>query len=258
VKSSLRGILWITGIALLLFGYSNCGMPNSSFDPIATDIASYSSAKVFSFSYNPSPMYVGNSATLYVSGGTAPYTFTLFYGVGSVNGNTFYSGTDGSATIQVSDAAGMTDYYSIYVYTPYNPSGVTTVQPDFFKLIPLYRFSGGGKHFFSTNISEGTAAGMNYDGPAFNLFTTSTAERVPLYRCYFVAMGAHFVSGDSSCGGNTVEGIYGYANAASTANSLPIYSFYNASYDYLVTTSYAEGATGAYTYIGILGYAPTQ
>jgi hypothetical protein len=219
-------ISMVTMAAALMFGYVNCGGVTSAFD--GSTVAS--STAGWTFSYTPNPLYVGGTAVMAVSGGTAPYTYSLYYGSGSVSTGVYYSSAEGYATIQVTDASGASQTFTIYSYPASSSSAYTTSAPTNI----VYRFFGSTKHFFSLSSTEGLYVGMVLEMAAFRVLVYNQSA-------------------------NTLESLYGYAYTYPATNTKPLYSFYSLLGDYLVTTNYAEGAgNGAYIYSGVIGYTPLQ
>jgi hypothetical protein len=127
---------------------------------------------------------------------------------------------------------------------------------------PIYRFSSTGPtgdHFFTANESEGVlAAAANsfvFEGFGFVVYTSSNAGMNALYRCNNHV--SHFLSSVSNCEGQVVEGLLGYTNSAQSANTAPLYRFFNAvNGSHLATTNYNEGITAGLTPEYILGFVP--
>lgn len=123
--------------------------------------------------------------------------------------------------------------------------------------IPVYRFYDGARHFFSKSYNEGSTTGYSFETTAFHLFQAGAGNGYyPLYRCYNVGAGDHFISTQSNCEGFAQEGTYGYAAPAAAPGLYPLYRFFRGGVtaDHLETINYAEGANNGYTYEGILGY----
>lgn len=68
-----------------------------------------------SASYYPNPASLGTPVTISVSGGTAPYTYTVTSGSGSMSGNVYNtpSNPDANTAIQVNDATGLSTTVTI-------------------------------------------------------------------------------------------------------------------------------------------------
>jgi hypothetical protein len=128
---------------------------------------------------------------------------------------------------------------------------------DSTKNIPVYRFYDGARHFFTKSYNEGSTTGYSFETTAFHLFQAGVGNGYyPLYRCYNVGVGDHFISTQSNCDGFAQEGIYGYAAPTAQPGLYPLYRFFRGgtTADHLETINYAEGANNGYTYEGILGY----
>jgi hypothetical protein len=127
---------------------------------------------------------------------------------------------------------------------------------------PIYRFSttnATGDYFFTANESEGVLAAARaslvFEGFGFVVYTSSSAGMKPLYRCYY--QGSHFLSSGGNCEGKPVEGLLGYTNSAQSADTAPLYRFYNPSNgSHLATTNYYEGVVAGLTLEYILGFVP--
>jgi YD repeat-containing protein len=146
---------------------------------------------------------------------------------------------------------------SIYAYDSAGNRQWMGVNTGTSTKIPVFRFHGGSQHFYTTSYIEGQRAGLVSDGAQFNLSPTGGSGLVALYRCYASANNDHFLSGQSDCEGQGVEGIIGYAYLAAGPNLVALYRFNKASiYDHLITVNYQEGIGNGYSYEGILGYVP--
>ena len=71
-------------------------------------------------------VYTGSSFTFTASGGTAPYTYNITSGGGTLSGATYNAPVSpGSATVQVTDSASATSSASITITTPPSPLSIT-------------------------------------------------------------------------------------------------------------------------------------
>lgn len=122
--------------------------------------------------------------------------------------------------------------------------------------IPIFRFYGLRRHFFSLSYDEGTRVGFTFETTGFHVFQeNSGVGYYPLYRCFNSINNDHYISTQSNCKGYIQEGTYGYAAPAAGPGLYPLYRFYRGStFDHLETISYTEGANNGYSYEGILGY----
>jgi hypothetical protein len=122
--------------------------------------------------------------------------------------------------------------------------------------IPVYRFYGSQRHFFTLSYDEGAGTAYSFETTAFHLFPAGTGiGYYPLYRCYNAGIGDHFISTQSNCEGWSQEGAYGYAAPTQEPGLYPLYRFFRGTTsDHLETINFSEGANGGYVYEGILGY----
>jgi len=125
---------------------------------------------------------------------------------------------------------------------------------------PLFRFFNGKDHFLTASFSEGINAGYGFEGTAFNVYSSNIdGAMAPIQRCYVNASGDHFVSRDSNCEGQRLEGVYGFISTYSRPGFAALYRFYHtATGDHLTTTNYAEGVNTGYSLEGVLGYVPAN
>jgi hypothetical protein len=118
--------------------------------------------------------------------------------------------------------------------------------------------SQAGWHFYTTTDSEAACCGNSVEAyGAYYLYAAAQPGLVPFYRCR-TAAGPHLYTTDSTCAGNTSEGVMGYIATGPVCGSVPLYALNNASSgDNLYTLSSAEAAAAAgsgYTSQGIAGY----
>jgi len=117
---------------------------------------------------------------------------------------------------------------------------------------PIYRLFNGTDHLYSVSQTEGTTSGYHYEEEAFLLAPSSGSGLVPLYRCLYSK--GHFLSTQSNCEGETVEGVLGYMSSANAGGLTPLYRFVNSAGYHLETTVSSEGTSNGYTLEGTLGY----
>jgi hypothetical protein len=67
----------------------------------------------------------------------------------------------------------------------------------------------------------------------------------------------HFLSPNTTCEGNLVEGPLGYMYTSQQTNFVPLYRFYSTNgtgFHHFETVTYSEGVNAGFTFEGILGY----
>jgi hypothetical protein len=123
---------------------------------------------------------------------------------------------------------------------------------------PIFRYVyAGAKHFYTSGYMEGFRAGLTPEGAAFTLYRQPGADLAPVYRCYVPSNDDHFMSRQSDCEGQAVEGNLGFVRMTSASGLKPLHRFFKASIsDHLITTDYNEGVVAGYTYESIVGYVP--
>lgn len=115
---------------------------------------------------------LNESTALYAEGGTAPYTYSLATGVGSVTGNVYTSGAViGNATIQVIDALGNVAYITISVTSNLTLTASSSVISANGTVL-LTAVGGMGPYVYSVVSGGGSIAGSIYTAPA----TATTAR----------------------------------------------------------------------------------
>lgn len=123
-------------------------------------------------------------------------------------------------------------------------------------LIPIYRQynASTGDHMVSFISTEGSSVGYTSEGVLFKLLVSAVGgSKKALYRC--LVNGDHFVSGDPSCEGYSVEALMGYAFTSQQPGTFPMYRCYNSSVgDHLTTKNPAECQQYNYTVEFTLGY----
>ena len=126
--------------------------------------------------------------------------------------------------------------------------------------VGVHRSSGNGGHFYTTNLAEAGSAGYTLEFANFYyLYAASAPGLSAIYRC-LKGNGLRFYTTSSACeGGGTSEGILGYAGAAPTCGSTPLFRLYSgAAGDHFYTTSAAERdsavAVSGYSYENVEGH----
>lgn len=197
--------------------------------------------------YSPASIHIGDTVTLSASGGTAPYTYSLLSGAGSVSGNLYFAAS-GGANIAVRDANGTQSIFYISVDT----SLVLSTQ-----VIYRLQYGSGKFHLFSTSSSEGVSGGWVLEGGAFRVLSAATIGTATLTRCYISTTGVHFLTNTGYCNGYTTEYNLGYVYSYAATNTLELYScFNNTTGDFISTTNYSECVSNGYSYSSSLGYVP--
>lgn len=126
------------------------------------------------------------------------------------------------------------------------------------EFVPVFRFvNPGAKHFYTQGLMEGLRAGLAPEGLAFTLYGQPGGDLAPVYRCYVPSMDGHFMSRQSDCEGQTVEGTIGYVHVTAVPGLKPLYRFFKASIsDHLITINYDEAVNAGYAYESVVGYVP--
>ena len=254
VRSLFFGVLFLL---ITTIGFQNC---SSGIDASNVSTVSSSSTSALSLNEEGYVIYQGASLSLNASGGSSPYSYSLYSGVGSVTGATYTASDVGTAWIRVTDSAGTMGYFALTVNS-YSGSTTTTttVTSSSGSPIPIYRFYSTyyGRHFFTSNYAEGVSMGYTYEGiPFYVVSAAGTSASRALYRCYISSSNLHYPSASSEiCGSTSYESTYGYIYTDQVSGSVPLYGYYHTTTgDFLVTTNSAEGANAGYTYWGTYGY----
>lgn len=117
-----------------------------------------------------------------------------------------------------------------------------------------YRFVSGSDRFFSLSATAGNGFGYTQEGGLFQISNTNNDATQAIYQCHQTAGGAHFLSTDSACEGQTQDYTLGYVFKKSVPGMRPLYRFRYSSGHSLETTEYGEGAFNGLTFEAILGY----
>jgi hypothetical protein len=126
------------------------------------------------------------------------------------------------------------------------------------EFLPVFRYvNPAAKHFYTQGLMEGIRAGLSPESWAFTLYRQSGTDLAPVYRCYVPSMDDHFMSRQSNCEGQTVEGTLGYVRVTAASGLKPLYRFFKASIsDHLITINYDEAVNAGYAYESVVGYVP--
>lgn len=151
--------------------------------------------------------------------------------------------------------------YKLYVYTPHSHGPTPDIYggnylfwTTYWKYFdegplasaamrPVYRFfnKNNGSHFYTASEAERYAVTKNYsatysfEGPAYSINTSNTANSVPLYRFYNKKNGSHFYTASEAERDAVItrwSATYNYEGpvysvSMSPDNALPVYRFYN-------------------------------
>ena len=165
MKSRNLSLVGLIGLSILL---SACGTNGTSSSALtSSSLSSGSTSSGLSFYANSSVVSPNGSTALYASGGTAPYTYTLSSGAGSVSGNVYYAGsTIGSATILVTDSVGNTASTYISVENTLTLTlGSSTVSTG--GTVTLSASGGTAPYTYSITSGGGTISGSTFKAPAY-------------------------------------------------------------------------------------------
>jgi hypothetical protein len=135
-----------------------------------TITVSETSSSAMKVTYNPNPIYIGNTVTLNVSGGTAPYTYTLVSGSGELVDNIYSAPLVAeTASVKVEDSDGKNSVLvSLPILSSPEEAGPTAVHNG-----TTYNFmlNGGGNLLVSTSDGRyGNYGGTFNQGPFAVLF----------------------------------------------------------------------------------------
>jgi hypothetical protein len=254
-KSSrkFKTAFWILFASFSTFAIGHGCSATGAQSADSSNSSATSSATLTLDCYSSSLAYSG-TAYCDASGGTSPYSMSLYSGGGSINSSTnqYTAPTyDTTAQIQVVDASGAKASYIIYVSstaTSTSTSGKTAV----------YRFYDSTKgYYYSTSSSDGTSAGYGTsDGISFYLLSSSVSGTHVVYKCQ-TSSGLNFLSLQYACesSGSVNQGIMGYAYDSAQSGTILLnrYHWYD-SKGTLRTFAIAEASAGT-NYLIPAGYA---
>ncbi|WP_334186013.1 hypothetical protein [Novosphingobium sp.] len=126
------------------------------------------------------------------------------------------------------------------------------------EFVPVFRYvNPGAKHFYTHRLMEGIRAGLSPEGWAFTLYRQPGIDLAQVYRCYVPSTDDQFMSRQSNCEGQTVEGTLGYVRVTAASGLNPLYRLFKASIsDHLITINYDEAVNAGYAYESVVGYVP--
>lgn len=169
---------------------------------------------------------------LQTTGGTAPYTYSLLSGSGTVSGDELTPGSASNATslIAVRDALGNTNQISITVMAPAS--------------VTLYRLvDSSNSVFYSTDLKTGPL-GYTDSGISYRLFASQGTNMVAVRKCMVGTIaGSAFYTSLANCPivFNTFSrdlGVVGYLSTVARPNTVAIYG--NSSFPTLMSVRSAD------------------
>lgn len=259
--SSVRSIMSLVFFLIFIsLAYTNCSQPSYSVE------ASSTASSTLTITPANASVAAGSAIQFAASGGTAPYTYSIISGSGTMNSSYgyFVAGSyNDTVVVQAMDSLGSKIQTSVYVSasttsTVTYTNSSTTSTATTLATVPVYRYylAGNRTHLFSLSASETTGL----EGVGFLVLSSSAvAYTRPLYRCLISGYIIHFISTDGACSGYTFEGTYGYIYTYAASNTAPLYSFFSyLTGSYLATMDYNGAAAAGFTYQGTYGYVPLQ
>jgi hypothetical protein len=196
----------------------------------------------------------GASYSFTASGGTAPYTYSVISGGGSIystSGVYVAPQATGTATIQVRDTYGNFAYSSVTIAS----SSTGSLPP-----VPLYREydSSTGFHM-STLVSGEGAPSYAVEETLLHVYSSQISSTiVPLYRCS-VGSNIHFSTTSATCEGITgasLELQMGWVDSVQGSGEVALYRLHNTTTgDCIDSLSSSEGTQDGYVLDGALGFA---
>lgn len=212
---------------------------------------SINASSTLTLSYTPAGAVNINSVlTLAASGGTAPYSYFMYSGVGSISANKYTATSFGPAVIGVRDSVGRTSTFSINV-----GSSVTIVTK------PIYRLynSNVKQYLYSKSTTAEAKNGyvLNPTTAVFKVLEGTYLSSVQLLRCYIPSNGGRYLSTSGTCGSYTNEGSLGNIWTYAAPNSVPLYNcFKSTTGTYLTTTDYSICVNNGFNVQSTLGHVP--
>jgi hypothetical protein len=108
--------------------------------------------------------------------------------------------------------------------------------------------------FYSLSDCPTGCFGYISEGGPFQLSLTSNDSTRAIYQCHWTVGGAHFLSTNSTCDGQTLDYALGHVFKRGVPGMRPLYRFRYSSGHSLSTTEYGDGAFNGLIFEEILGY----
>lgn len=210
-----------------------------------TAFVAFATSAGITLSHTPAKVNLGDVATLSASGGTAPYTYQVISGVGTITGNKYTATAFGTVVIGIVDSTGKQNSATIHVSS--NVSLVT---------VPVFEWYNAQFKRTSYDLVRTTSAGWVNRSAGFRIMKGPVTGSTPLIRCRNADRTQFVLTTTAGCGSLTQDKVLGYVYLTKTPNSVALLScFHNQHNDYLTTIGAAKCTSNGYARRGILGYA---
>ena len=149
-------------------GVMSAGCNSNSGTDTSTASTSSTSSSALSLSVSSSTVSPSTTVTLTASGGTSPYTYSIYSGGGSISGNSYTASSTlgATGTLKVKDANGSIAYAYVYVEGTITLSvSSSTVSSN--GTITLYGSGGTSPYTYSVVSGGGTISSSTYTAPAY-------------------------------------------------------------------------------------------